>query len=152
MSGTPSAKRCKVFLSYCHDDDQQVTRLHEALENENMDLWWDKEILPGQDWKQEIRRAMKDCDAVVLCLSSKSMQRKKSGIYPEVLDAINSYREFRSGEIYLIPVRFDECKVPDIEIDGSRTLDRLQYVDLFPDNDWDQNFQRLVKSIRKAAE
>ena len=94
-------------------------------------VWWDQDILVGQDWMYVIRETMKRCHAVILCLSKKCLDRRESGIYPEALDAITAYRKYRPGEIYLIPVRFSECSIPSIEIDGTRTLDRLQYVDLF---------------------
>lgn len=94
---------------------------------------------------------MRQSDAVVLCLSVKSMKRKHSGIYPEALDAITAYRQRRPSEIYLIPARLSECEIPTIEIDDTRTLDRLHYVDLFPEKSWDANLKRLLKAIRSAV-
>ena len=93
---------------------------------------------------------MKQSDVVVLCLSAKSMKRKRTGIYPEALDAIAAYRQRRPGEIYLIPVRLSDCEIPEIEIDDTRTLDRLQHVDLFPGPTWDANLKSLLKAIRAA--
>jgi len=146
-----SEERPSVFLSYCHDDETEVSRLHAALKANNLEVWWDKDILPGQDWKTEIRQAMKLSDVVVLCLSVKSMKRKRTGIYPEALDAIAAYRQRRPGEIYLIPVRVSDCEIPEIEIDDTRTLDRLQHVDLFPEANWDANLESLLKAIRAAV-
>lgn len=94
---------------------------------------------------------MKQSDVVVLCLSAKSMKRKRAGIYPEALDAIAAYRQHRPGEIYLIPVRLSECELPAIPIDDLRTLDSLQYIDLFPETAWKANLQRLLKAIRTAV-
>ena len=144
-------KRPSVFLSYCHDDEPKVARLHAALTANNVSVWWDKDILPGEDWKAAIRQAMKRSDVVVLCLSAKSMKRRTTGIYPEALDAITAYRQRRPGEIYLIPVRLSECELPAIEIDDVRTLDRLQYIDLFPEGMWDANLKRLLKAIKSAV-
>ncbi len=146
---SPAKQPC-VFLSYCHDDEPEVARFHAALTANSLSVWWDKDILPGQDWKAAIRQAMKQSDVVVLCLSAKSMKRKRTGIYPEALDAIAAYRQRRPGEIYLIPVRLSECELPAIEIDEVRTLDRLQYVDLFPTT-WDANLKSLLKAIRTAV-
>lgn len=142
-------KQPSVFLSTCHDDD--IARLHVALQAHNLDVWSDHDILPGQDWKAAIRKAMKQCDVVVLCLSAESVRRKQTGIYPEARDAIAAYRQRRSDGIYLIPVRLTDCEIPDIEIDDTRTLDSLQHVDLFPEAAWDANLQRLVTAIRASA-
>lgn len=94
---------------------------------------------------------MKQSDVVVLSLSAKSMKRKRTGIFPEALDAIAAYRQRRPGEIYLIPVRLLECEIPEIEIDDTRTLDRLQHVDLLPDTQWDANLKILLKAIKGAV-
>ncbi len=137
-----------VFLSYCHDNFSEVSKLRNDLIRAGETIWWDRDILPGKDWKQEIRRAMKGSYAVVLCLSKELTDRVKSGVYPEILDAIAAYRQLSPGSIFLIPVRLSRCEVPDIEIDDSRTLDRLQSVDLFPASKRVAGLKRLVESLR----
>jgi len=112
-------------------------------------VWWDQDILPGQDWKFEIRKAMRNAYAVVLCLSQETAARTTSGIYPEALDAIEAYREYSPGSTFLIPVRLSDCEVP-IEIDGTRMLDRLQFVDLFPSAQRATGLARLVTALRAA--
>lgn len=139
-----------VFLSYCRDNASDARRLHGALVNAGEPVWWDQDILPGQDWKFEIRKAMRDAYAVLLCLSKETSKRTTSGIYPEALDAINMLREYPPGDIFLIPVRFSECDIPMIEIDGTRTLDRLQFVDLFPADQWDAGLQKLVRALQAS--
>jgi tetratricopeptide (TPR) repeat protein len=114
------------------------------------DVWWDQNIKPGQDWKFEIRQAMKIAYAVLLCLSRESGARETSGIYPEAMDAINLYREYAPGTIFLIPVRFSDCEIPSIEIDGTRTLDRLQYQDLFPSSKYAAGVRNLLEAIRET--
>ena len=141
----------RVFLSYCRDDQERAARLFGDLTSAGIDVWWDQDVPPGSDWKFEIRQAMTRCNAVVLCVSARSAKRTISGIYPEALDAIGMFRERRPGDVFLIPVRFSKCDIPPIEIDATRTLDRLEYVDLFPASQRSTNFQRLVRSIRKAA-
>jgi len=139
-----------VFLSYCHDNATEVTKLRDDLMAAGEAVWWDQDILPGEDWKLAIRQAMKDSYAVVLCLSKETEARATSGIFPEVLDAIAAYREYAPGGIFLIPVRLSKYKIPPFEIDGTRTLDRLQYVDLFPAAKWNAGLQRLIQSLQKT--
>src|SRR6202035_1408271 len=79
-----------VFLSYCHDNIDEVARLREELIKAGEAVWWDQDIKGGQDWKFEIRKAMKNAYAVVLCLSQESESRVTSGIYQEALDAIDA--------------------------------------------------------------
>lgn len=139
-----------VFLSYCRDDKDDVARLRTELLKAGESVWWDQDIDGGQDWKFEIRKAMKSACAVVLCLSAKTAARKTSGIYPETLDAINLYREHAPGDVFLIPVRLSDTEIPPIEIDGIRTLDRLQFVDLFPAKEYAKGIEKLLRAIRKA--
>ena len=140
-----------VFLSYCREDIAEASRLRNDLNTHGIDVWWDQLILPGQDWKHTIREAMKQRSAVLLCLSSQCLQRTRAGIYPEALDAIAAYRQQRPDEIFLIPVRFSLCEIPSIEIDDTRTLDRLQGVDLFPADRWNNGIERIILSINHAS-
>jgi hypothetical protein len=141
-----------VFLSYCRDNKQQVEQLRADLVAGGETVWWDQDIQPGQDWKIEVRQAMKDSYAVLLCLSKESAARTKSGIYPEAMDAISAYREYAPGKTFLIPVRLSECAIPPLEIDGTRTLDRLQYADLFPSSQYRTGLKNLLSAIQKAPD
>ncbi|MEO0739777.1 MAG: TIR domain-containing protein, partial [Cyanobacteria bacterium J06649_12] len=139
-----------VFLSYCRDNADEVRRFYSELIAAGETVWWDQNILPGQDWKLEIRKAMRDAYAVVLCLSAETADRITTGIYPEVLDAIRAYRTYAPGSVFLIPVRLSQCELPFIEIDDTRTLDRLQAVDLFPDANRGPGLQTLLKALQAA--
>lgn len=139
-----------VFLSYCRDNEPEVKQLRDDLIAAGEFVWWDQDIHPGQDWKFEIRQAMRTAYAVVLCLSEESEARVASGIYPEAMDAINLYRELTPGSIFLIPVRLSPCKIPPVEIDGTRTLDRLQYQDLFPSEKYAASLQKLLGAIQST--
>lgn len=135
-----------VFLSYCREDKPTVKELHDELEANGVDVWWDDHLLPGQDWEFEIQQAMERSDRVVLCLSTALLTRDESGVYPELSDAIERYRKCAPGRILLIPVRLDDCAIPPVKIDGTRMLKNLQCVDLFgPDRA--ANFKRLLQAI-----
>ena len=139
-----------VFLSYCRDNAKLVAKLREDLQDAGEQVWWDQQILPGQDWRLAIRQAMKASYAVILCLSKEAQARATSGIYPEALDAIDAYRQVRPGEIFLIPVRLNECEIPQLRISDTDYLDSLQYVDLFPRSRRDEGLQRLLQALRAA--
>jgi len=99
-----------------------------------------------------IRQAMKQSYAVVLCLSAETEARTASGIYPEAADAIDAYRQYPPGSVFLIPVRLSRCEIAPVEIDATRTLDRIHYVDLFPASTWDDGVRRLVQGIQTAPD
>ena len=131
----------RIFLSYAHADLAQARRLWEILNLiPAVDVWFDKEsLLPGQAWKTEIRTAIGDSDFFLLLLSQKSVT--KQGFYQrEVRRALEILEEHPPGEIYLIPVRLDDCHLHFDE------LKALQYVDLFPD--WNAGVDRILRVLR----
>jgi TIR domain len=155
IGGTEEKRRMAkkhIFLSYCHDNDAQATQLHDDLIAAGEAVWWDKDLLPGQDWKHEIRKAMKDSYAVVICFSAETEARKEAGIYPEAYDAIAAYREHAPGSIFLIPLRLSQCQIPSIEIDATRTLDSLQRADLFPVANWTNGVQQLIRAVQNTSQ
>ena len=139
-----------VFISYCRDNALDVGQLRDELIAAGEGVWWDQDIKGGQDWRYEIRKAIRDAYAIVLCLSKESEMRVTSGIYPEAADSIAAYREYAPGSIFLIPVRLSDCDIPAIEIDSTRTLDRLQYIDIYPRSRRRVGLERLCQAIREA--
>jgi hypothetical protein len=149
-SPSPDVSVTRVFVSYCRENIVEAGRLRQDLIAYGIGVWWDQDLLAGQDWKYEVRKAMKQSCAVILCLSGQCLQRSKSYIYPEAYDAIAAYRQRRPGEIFLIPVRFSPCEIPSIEIDDTRTLDRLVWVDLFPADKWTEGVHKIVESVKSS--
>ena len=140
-----------VFLSYCRDNDAQVRQLYKELTAAGHAVWHDQErLLPGMDWKHEIRQAIRRAYAVVICFSEEVADRHRSGIYPEALLAVEEYRLLPPGCIYLIPVRLSECEIPPIELAPTRTLQDLQHGDLFPADHRPAALARLLQSLAAA--
>jgi hypothetical protein len=130
----------KVFLCHAHSDVAAVRALYTRLIKDGVDAWLDKEkLLPGQDWEFEIRKAVRESDVVVVCLSKQFNQagfRQK-----EVRIALNEADMKPEGEIFIIPARLDECNVP-------QSLQRWHWVDLFEDD----GYVRLINALRVRAE
>ncbi|MFZ5883520.1 MAG: SUMF1/EgtB/PvdO family nonheme iron enzyme [Chloroflexota bacterium] len=130
----------KVFLCHAHADRDAVKALYTRLTNEGVDAWLDKEkLLPGADWEYEIRKAVREADVVVVCLSKQFNQagfRQK-----EVRLALDTAMEKPEGEIFIIPARLEEC-------DNLESLQRWHWVDLFEED----GFQRLMLALRLRAE
>jgi hypothetical protein len=63
----------KLFISYAHTDMWHVTQIVELLRSGGYDVWFDKRLLPGQDWKQELSNAIKTSDIFVYSLSPSSV-------------------------------------------------------------------------------
>jgi TIR domain len=137
-----------AFISYVREDANHVDWLQSKLETARVRVWRDTaDLWPGEDWRAKIRQAIQD-DALVFvaCFSRASLARHRSYQNEELALAIEEYR-LRSPDIpWLIPVRFDECDIPNRDIGGGRTLNWLQRVDLFGDRA-DEEAIRLVASV-----
>jgi hypothetical protein len=117
-----------------------------------VNIWWDQDILPGQNWKHEIQKAMKNSLAVIICLSENLEKRASSGVYPEISNAIEAYQKLPPGSIFLIPVKLSECYIPSIQIDSNRALDDIQHVDLYPTEARKKGMEKLIKSINQVQD
>jgi hypothetical protein len=85
----------------------------------------------------------------IACFSSHSAAREQSYQNEELLLGIEQLRRRRPDGPWLIPVRFDNCDVPDYELGASRTLASLHRADLFGANR-DLEAQRLVEAVLRC--
>lgn len=126
----------RVFLCHSSQDKEIVRELHQRLRQDGFDPWLDEEdLLPGQDWDWAIRKAIREADAVAICLS-RSSTTKAGYVQKEIKFALDVADEQPQGAIFLIPARLEDCEVPD-------RLSRLHWVDLFTD----LGYRRLVRAL-----
>jgi hypothetical protein len=137
-----------AFISYVREDSDQVDRLQRTLEAAGIRVWRDTESLwPGEDWRARIRQAIThEAFAFIACFSSKSLARETSYQNEELTLAIEQLRLRRPDQPWLIPVRLDDCIVPDIDIGGGRTLASIQRADLFGEREA-EGIARLVAAV-----
>ena len=132
-----------VFLAYAAEDGAQVERLFTALERARFQPWMDRrKLLPGQNWPRAIEGAIETADFFVACLSQRAVS-KRGTFQSEVRYALECARAAPFEDIYFIPVRLDDCRVP------AQIEKQMQYIDLFPDAA--AGTRRLIQMIRKEA-
>jgi hypothetical protein len=134
-----------AFISYVHVDSAQVDRLQRILQAVGVPVWRDTaDLWPGEDWRVKIRRAITENALVfIVCFSRAAIARGRSYQNEELALAIEQLRLRRPDDPWLIPVRFDECDIPDRDIGSGRTLTSIQRADLFGDS-FDEGASRLV--------
>jgi hypothetical protein len=137
-----------AFLSYVRENGNEVDKIQRALEAAGVPVWRDTANLwPGEDWRTRIRRAISD-DALVFiaCFSVAGVARFKSYQNEELTLAIEQLRQRNPDRPWLIPVRIDDCLVPDLDLGAGRTLASIQQIDLFGDMR-DVAMVRLVMAV-----
>jgi hypothetical protein len=134
----------RVFLSYARSDLKKAKRLYEDLQRSGLEVWFDRvDLLPGVEWRPAIRKAIREAKYFVAVLSKRSVSR--GGFrHSELREALEVWREFPEGKVFLIPVRLDNCRMPFPD------LERVHHADLFLD--WQNGVAQLctVLGARKS--
>jgi len=135
----------KVFLCHAKEDAQRVEGLYFSLRDRGLDPWYDKEkLLVGDDWEREILTAIEQSDFFAVFLSNTSS--KKTGfIQKEIKTAVREYQRRPEGFAYLLPIKLEECEIPDIKLDDNKRLENLHWAELFEDDY--KAIDRLAKAI-----
>ncbi len=106
-------RRLKIFLCHSKDDKPKIRKLYNRLIADNFEVWLDEvKLIPGQDWDFEIKKAVRNSDTVIVCLSNSSIT-KEGYIQKEIRFALDVAEEKPEGTIFLIPARLEDCSVPD---------------------------------------
>ncbi len=131
----------RVFIAYAVEDAEFAEKLFACLEACGCAPWLDRRmLLPGQDWSRRIQDAIESSDFFIACFSRTSVS-KRGGFQAEVRQALECARKIPLDDVFLIPVRLDDCRVP------VRIQKETQYVDLFPD--WEAGVARVLSIIGK---
>jgi hypothetical protein len=139
----------RVFVSYVHENWNVVRELVEALKARGLDVWIDREqLLPGQRWANVIRQAIQSGDYFIACFSRESSDKAKSFMNEEIAVAIEELRSRPQDKAWFLPVRLNDCNIPDLSIGAGETLRSIHYVDLFADRGFGIN--RLVASVERG--
>jgi len=129
-----------IFLSYARQDRKGIEALYKRLSNAGFKPWMDKDILPGERWENRIQQAMRSADFFLACLTANSVD-KRGFLQKEIKFALDIAKEMLDEDIYIIPLRLEDCTVPD-------SLSGFQWVDFFEETGWPQ----LVKALQVGME
>lgn len=131
----------KIFLCHSSSDKPKVVELYYRLQREGFDPWLDKEnLLPGQDWQEEIPKAVKTSDVVLVCLSSNSVN-KAGYVQKEIKFALDRADEQPDERIFIIPLKLEECDVPS-------RLRKWHWVNLFEEG----GYEKLMRALNFRAQ
>lgn len=135
-----------VFISYCHENKTTVDRLCQALASHDIHIWLDRDnIGPGMPWKQAIQQAIRHGDFFIACFSKEANTRNQTYMNEELNLAIKELHQRPVDKVWFIPIKLNECEIPDINIAEGINLKDLQYVALY--EDWDRGIQDILKAI-----
>jgi hypothetical protein len=133
--------RARVFVAYAKEDFAQADRLYRDLSELGLAPWLDRrKLLPGENWPRRIEEAIFTADFFVACFSPRSVN-KRGSFQEEIRYALDCARRMPLDDVFLIPARLEECRVP------ARIQRETQYVDLFPD--WAAGMKRIGRIVEE---
>jgi len=127
-----------IFLCHAHEDKGRVREVCNRLKAEGFNPWLDEEQLDvGADFDQAIRKAITQSKFMVIFFSDSSVG-KRGYVQREFKMALNILEEIPEEDIFVLPVRLDECQIP-------QKFKHLLYSDLFEPN----GFEKLVRTLKR---
>jgi hypothetical protein len=133
----------QVFVAYVAEDLALARSVRDGIVAAGCAAWLDKDkLLPGQNWPRAIERAISISDAFIACFSSRATA-KRGQFQSELRYALDCARRMPLESVFVVPVRFEPCRVPQL------VAEQVHYVDLFPD--WDRGMKRILRAIRRAG-
>ncbi len=140
----------ELFVSYVRENTEIVDKFCQELKSQAIQVWRDRdEIAPGSRWKQVIRNVIRKGAFYVACFSKEYNNRDKTYMNEELTIAIEELRQRPHDRIWFIPIKLNECEIPDFDIGGGETLRDLHYVNLYEDRD--DGIRRILKAIQSAV-
>ncbi len=134
-----ATRKLGVFLCHASNDKGAVRDLYQRLRDSGYMPWLDEEsLIPGDEWEKKIKKAVRESDVVLVCLSQKSIN-KRGFVQKEIRYALDVADEQPEGTIFIIPLKLEECDVPE-------RLRRWHWVNLFDEN----GYRRLTSALEKA--
>jgi toxoflavin biosynthesis protein ToxD len=145
MLMTTTNRPLRVFLCHSSHDKPVVRELYQKLRAEPWIQPWldEEELYPGEDWDLVIQKAVEESDVVLVCLSNNSIT-KRGYIQKELRYVVDIALEIPEEEIFVIPLRLEECTPP-------RSLRDWQYSDYFEEKR-ERAYQRLMVSLKRRAD
>jgi len=130
----------RIFIAYASEDAVQAEALYDELLKAGFNPWLDRRrLIAGQNWPRLIEAAIEASDFFIACLSTNSVS-KRGGFQAEIRYALDTARRLPLEDSFIIPIRFNECRVP------ARILRELQYIDFFPA--WSVGLSKLIHSLQ----
>jgi hypothetical protein len=62
-----------VFISYKREDEERVSVLAKGLQKAGVEVWWDPELVQGENWHNELEKRLGEAACVVVCWSQGSV-------------------------------------------------------------------------------
>jgi len=122
-----------IFISYAHTDRSFVDHFSSDLRKRQIKVWFDERIKSGEDWQEQINKAIEITDAFVLILSPDNNESKN--VKQELTKAIELKKK-------IFPIMYKYCEAPNV-------IRPLQYIKI--NNNYEKAVAELVERLLEIA-
>lgn len=97
------------FISYNTEDEKRVAEYAAALVKAKVPIWYDSGLKIGGEWEAEIAEKIDDCQAVIMFLSRKILEKEASYVHKEFELAT----EYSAKTVYVVMLdEIDKREIP----------------------------------------
>lgn len=146
----PQQQPAKVFLSYAHEDIALVDALDRhlaALRREGLvSLWTDREIGPGEEWRESIDSNISDASIILLAITSHFIASE----YCWDVELRHALERHEAGSARVIPLILRDCDWHNLPLGKLQALP----TNARPVTQWantDAAFTDISRGIRRAV-
>lgn len=91
-----------IFVSYKREDRAAAERLAQSLEQLGFDVWWDFELISGDQYRNVIRAVIDQCSAAIVLWSKRAIES----------DFVMDEATYAKAKSKLCPVRIENVDLP----------------------------------------
>ena len=141
---TGRATDLRPVLIHAEHDKDEVGALCNKLKEHGYETWLKSvDVLPGEIKQRKASEAIAKAPLVICCFSSKSVGQR-GDFQRDLRVALSAVAEQPADQISLIPVRFDDCDLPQLSFEKSGIeLGHFTSADLYEE----VGFERLLKAV-----
>jgi len=148
---TTNGTAINVFISYAHEDEALLERLHTHLSSltqpGRITTWYDRELVAGSDWAGGIDAHLEQADIILLLVSADFIASR----YCYQIEMKRALERHEAGQARVIPIALRPADWKDMPFASLQALPTDARAITLWDNE-DAAFVDVVAGIRRAIE
>ncbi len=109
MTTSSNTSPVKIFIAYSRKDEQYLEELRKHFapleRNQSVEIWYDGEILAGNDWEENIKRHLNNADIILLLVSANSLA--SDYFYSKEMNT--ALARHKQKEAIVVPIILSDC-------------------------------------------
>lgn len=143
--------RSRIFVSYSHMDqhwlDRLLVHLRPLERKGRLELWSDRQIRAGDEWREEIKKAIQSCQAAVLLISADFMA--SDFIYNDELTPLLEAGKKRG--VRIIPILVSSSYYEDSTLSKFQAVnDPSEPLDILNKGQQEASLVKVYRAVRDA--